>query len=344
MLLYEGRQIYFGPTAMASEYFEDLGFQRPNNSTTADFLTSLTNPAERRTRGSVDKVPRTPDEFAAAWRQSRQNHLNSREISDFESANPVSENGTSGGYNSTYTVSTYRQLVACFGRGLQRLRNNYVPVVAGLVANSILALIIGSAFYNLPQTAESMDDRAVLLFFSLVINACTPAFEVRPTSRPFQSQITYDSKVLTMWAQRPIVEKHARYAYCQPFVESVTSMLCDLPNKIGTSFLFNVTLYFMTNLRRTGSAFFTYYLFNFSVLLAMSMYFRMVGSVSRRMEQTMAPSSIAVLLCSIYAGFVIPIAYMVPWLGWFRFINPLAYVYESLMLNEVCVLYRHGML
>ena len=138
-----------------------------------------------------------------------------------------------------------------------------------------------------------------------------------------------------MWAQRPIVEKHDRYAFYYPFTEGVTSMLCDLPNKLGTSIIFNVTLYFMTNLRRTAPAFFIYYLFNFVVLLAMSMYFRMVGSVSRRMEQTMAPSSIAVMLCSVYAGFVIPVPYMVPWLGWFRFINPLAYVYESLMINEV---------
>jgi hypothetical protein len=29
---------------------------------------------------------------------------------------------------------------------------------------------------------------------------------------------------------------------------------------------------------------------------------------------------------------------MVPWLGWFRYINPVAYTYESLMINEVCPL------
>lgn len=178
MLLYEGRQIYFGPTATAAEYFENIGFQRPTNSTTADFLTSLTNPAERRSRGSVHRVPKTPDEFAAAWRQSRQYLLNSHEITQFESAHLIQKEASKPVEYYTSMASTTTQLIACFHRGLRRLRNNHVPVLAGLVANSILALILGSLFYNLAQTAESMDDRAVLLFFSLIINACTPAFEV----------------------------------------------------------------------------------------------------------------------------------------------------------------------
>lgn len=76
-------------------------------------------------------------------------------------------------------VPVRTQILVCLHRGFWRLRNNYVPVVAGIVANSILALIVGSAFYNLSQTSDSMDKRAVLLFFSLIINACTPAFEVR---------------------------------------------------------------------------------------------------------------------------------------------------------------------
>ena len=71
-----------------------------------------------------------------------------------------------------------QQTIACLNRGCLRIRNNYVPVVSGIVANAILALIVGSAFYNLPETSDSIDRRAVLIFFSLIINACTPAFEV----------------------------------------------------------------------------------------------------------------------------------------------------------------------
>ena len=46
-LLYEGRQIYFGEKDAAKTFFINMGFDCPLRQTTADFLTSLTSPAER---------------------------------------------------------------------------------------------------------------------------------------------------------------------------------------------------------------------------------------------------------------------------------------------------------
>ena len=138
-----------------------------------------------------------------------------------------------------------------------------------------------------------------------------------------------------MWAQRPIVEKQARYNFYHPFTQAMASMICDLPNKLLTTVFFNTVLYFMTGLRRSADAFFTYLLFAFVCLITMSMFFRMIGSMSRTLEQTMAPVAILILNFLIFTGFVILPKYMHPWLGWIRFVNPIAYAYESLMVNEV---------
>ena len=70
-VLYEGRQIYYGPVHLAKDYFVNLGYHCPDRQTTPDFLTSLTNPAERVARtGFEAKVPRSPDDFAKAWEES----------------------------------------------------------------------------------------------------------------------------------------------------------------------------------------------------------------------------------------------------------------------------------
>jgi ATP-binding cassette subfamily G (WHITE) protein 2 (PDR) len=70
-LLYEGEQIFFGPTTEAKQFFLDMGFVCPEQQTTPDFLTSLTSPAERRAReGMEHEVPKTPKEFSAAWKAS----------------------------------------------------------------------------------------------------------------------------------------------------------------------------------------------------------------------------------------------------------------------------------
>lgn len=71
IVLYEGRQIYFGRASDAKRFFVDMGFYCPDRQTTADFLTSLTSPSERKIRDGYEHlVPRTPDEFAARWKDS----------------------------------------------------------------------------------------------------------------------------------------------------------------------------------------------------------------------------------------------------------------------------------
>ena len=138
-----------------------------------------------------------------------------------------------------------------------------------------------------------------------------------------------------LWEQRPIVEKHYRYALYHPFADAIGSMVADLPNKILLSICFNVPVYFLANLRRTPSAFFTFWLFSFSCLLTMSMIFRTLGSWSSTLAGSIAPGAILVLLLMIYTGFTLPTPYMHPWLRWFNYLNPVGYTFESLMINEV---------
>lgn len=142
------------------------------------------------------------------------------------------------------------------------------------------------------------------------------------------------AQILTLYVQRPIVEKHSKYAFYHPFAEAIASMLCDLPNKIVTSVFFNLVLYFLTNLRRTPGAFFTFYLFSFACLLTMSMVFRTIGALSKSLAQAMAPAAVFILALVIYTGFTIPIHNMHPWFRWINYLDPVAYAFEALMINE----------
>lgn len=80
-------------------------------------------------------------------------------------------------------------------------------------------------------------------------------------------------------------------------------------------------------MRRTPAAFFTFYLFAFASLLTGSMLYRtLTGSI--------APGADFILMLGIYTGFVLPIPSMHPWFKWFRYIDPVGYAFESLMINE----------
>jgi ABC-type multidrug transport system permease subunit len=132
------------------------------------------------------------------------------------------------------------------------------------------------------------------------------------------------------------VEKQTRYTLYHPVAEAISAIISDLPAKLAASILFNLMLYMMTNLRRTPQHFFTFWVITFVCQMAMSMFYRCDGSMHRTLEASMVPVGVLVLLAIIYTGFVIPIPYMKPWLSWFRHVNPVAYAFESLVINEVC--------
>ena len=111
-------------------------------------------------------------------------------------------------------------------------------------------------------------------------------------------------------------------------------MICGLPSKILVALTFNLALYFMTNLRREPGAFFLFVLFSFFATLTMSSVFRTIAAVSRTLAQALAPAAIFILGLIIYTGFAIPTGYMKPWFRWLNYLNPVAYAFESLMINE----------
>jgi ABC-type multidrug transport system permease subunit len=227
------------------------------------------------------------------------------------------------------------QVKLCTRRAFQRQQGDATIALSGIIGNTVIGIIIGSVFYNLPSNTGTFYSRGVLLFFAILLNAFSSFLEVSYNQNLFQLSFLVNVKqILTIYAQRPIVEKHTKYAFYHPFSEAIASMICDLPNKIATSVMFNLALYFLTNLRRTPSAFFIFYLFSFVCLMAMSMLFRSIGALSKTLAGAMAPAAVFILALVIYTGFTVPIRDMHPWFRWINYVDPVAYAFESLIINE----------
>lgn len=331
LVLYEGRQIFFGRITEAKKYFVNMGFHCPDRQTDADFLTSMTSPLERIVReGFEGRTPRTPDEFAQRWLDSPERAALLQEIDAYEQRYPIGgeasqrfkearklEKAKGQREKSPYTLSYGDQIKLCLWRGFVRLRADPSLTLTALIGNFVMALIIASVFYNLQPTTSSFFSRSALLFFAVLMNAFSSALEI-----------------LTLYAQRPIVEKHSRYALYHPSAEAFASMLTDMPYKILNAIVFNLALYFMTNLRREPGNFFFFLLISFTLTLVMSMFFRSIAALSRTLDQALAPAAILILALIMYTGFTIPPNYMLGWSKWMRRVNPVSYGFEALMINE----------
>ncbi|KAF4450932.1 ATP-binding cassette transporter [Fusarium austroafricanum] len=329
MVLYEGRQIFFGPAYKAKAYFINLGFECPARQTTPDFLTSMTFPAERTSRPGCNP-PRTPDEFAEAWRSSSEYKALCAEIEEYKSCHVINGEDSQKYLelkrahqaqgqrpSSPFILTYFQQVQLCMWRGWRRFWADPGPTIFTMVGNAVMALITSSLFYNLQETTDSFRGRAVVLFMAILFNAFASILEV-----------------MTLYAERPIVEKQARYAFYRPSAEAYAAVLVGLPMKITAAIGFNLVFYFMTNLNRHPGNFFFYLMVVLLIILSMSGCFRFIGAVSRTETQAMVPASIMMLALLIVTGFVVPIGYMPAWCRWINYLNPVAYGYEALIANE----------
>ncbi|KAL2824234.1 ABC-2 type transporter-domain-containing protein [Aspergillus cavernicola] len=331
LVLYEGRQIYFGPITAAKDYFLRMGFVCPDRQTDADFLTSMTSHLERVVQpGYESSVPRTPDEFAARWKASTERAQLIQSIQAYNTKFALegeyldkfkqSRRGQQAKVQrvaSPYTLSYMQQVNLCLWRGYKRLQGDPSITISSLVGNSIMALVISSIFFNLKADTNSFFQRGALLFFAVLMNAFGSGLEM-----------------LTLYAQRGIIEKHARYALYHPSAEAFASMLMDLPYKTLNAVTYNLVLYFMTNLRREPGPFFFFLFTSYVLTLTMSMFFRSIASLTRSLVQALPFAAILILSLSMYTGFAIPEQYMLGWARWIAYINPISYGFESLLINE----------
>ncbi|BGO96274.1 Multidrug resistance protein [Rhodotorula toruloides] len=331
IVLYEGRSIYFGPASKAKDFWVARGFECPEQQTDPDFLTGLTSPAERRVRkGWENQVPRTPEEFERIWKDSDEYRALKAELGQYDQRYPThgeeletfkasrrAQQAKSVRAGSPYTLSYGQQIALCLRRGFQRLAADPSLTFFQLFGNSVMALIVSSVFFNLQPVTTSFYSRGSLLFFSVLLNAFGSALEI-----------------LTLYAQRPIVDKQARYRMIHPSAEAFASMATDMPYKILNAILFNIIIYFMSNLRREPGHFFFFLLISFFTTLVMSMFFRSIAALSRSLSQALVPAALLILALVLYTGFAIPTRYMLGWISWIRWLNPIQYSFEALMVNE----------
>ncbi|KAJ0415291.1 ABC-2 type transporter-domain-containing protein [Aspergillus carlsbadensis] len=331
IVLYEGYEIYFGSSREACSYFESMGWERPQRQVAPDFLTSITNPAERKARPGMEKaVPRTAREFADHWERSTEHKALKQAISAYRDAHPPdgpdlelfraehrAQQAQHTRHSSPYLLSVPMQVRLCMRRGFLLLRNDFPTTMSTVVVHVVLSVILGSVFYNSPSDSSAFFQKGAILFFAVLMNALITMNEI-----------------MTLYTQRPIVEKQTSYAFVHPFTEALASIIVDLPAKLSRCSAFSIVLYFMTNLRREPSQFFIFFLFLITAIMTMSGIFRTMAAMTRSIGQAMALAGVLILCIVVYTGFSLPEPYMHPWLSWIRWINPIFYAFESLVSNE----------
>ncbi|KAF2474648.1 ABC transporter-like protein [Lindgomyces ingoldianus] len=335
LVIDQGRCIFSGPTNEAKQYFINLGFHCPERQTTADFLTSVTDPTERQfCEGYEEIAPRTPEELETAFRASENYRRMLREIEEYETELDRSGHKNTKEFEmavrdsksktvsrkSSFTISFVRQVWACTLREFWLTWGDKTTLITKFFIIISNSLIVGSLFYGESLDTSGAFERGGALFFSILFLGWLQL-----------------SELMKAVSGRVVVKRHEDYAFYRPSAVSLARVVQDFPLLLLQVIPFCIIMYFMTELDTDVSKFWIYLLFVFTTTISITSLYRMFAALSPTIDDAVRFSGIALNLLIIYTGYVIPKPQLVSdylWFGWLYYVNPISYSFEAVLSNE----------
>lgn len=322
LVIEEGRMIYQGPANAARQYFIDLGFQAPDRQTTADFLTSVGDPNERQFRSDIElaSIPKTAEELERAFKTSPMYKSTIADVDEYEKKlhgdqcadtrqfqQAVSEQKSNSPLDkslkrSSYTVSFWRQVMACTKREFWLFWGDKSSLYTKLFIIIANGLIVGSLFYGESFGTGGAFSRGGALFFSILFLGWLQL-----------------SELIKAVSGRVVIARHREYAFYRPSAVVIGRVLLDIPVIAVQSVIFSIILYWMANLEADAGKFFIYLLFVYTSTICITALYRMFAALSPTIDDAVRFSGIALNLLIIYVGYVIPkqtLTSDVIWFGW----------------------------
>jgi ABC-type multidrug transport system ATPase subunit len=336
LVIDQGRQIFSGRASKAKQYFIDLGFECPERQTTADFLTAVTDPNERRFRpGFEHSAPKTPEEFEKVFRTSPYYQELLDDVADYKKelheSDYVDTKRFEGAVReskskhvsaeSSFTISFINQVLVNFRREAWLLLADTETLWTKLFIIIANGLIVGSLFYGQKATTAGAFTRGGTVFFSILFLGWLQL-----------------SELMKAVSGRTVVNRHKEYAFYRPSAVSLARVLLDFPVVAVQVSIFGLIMYFLTGLDVDAGKFWIYMLFVYTTTIMVTGLYRMFASLSPEINTAVRFSSISLNLLIIYTGYVIPKPQLLGryiWFGWLYWVNPVSYSFEAVLSNEL---------
>ena len=303
LLIDEGRMVYQGPVNEAKQYFIDLGFHCLDRETTADFLTSVTDPVQRIYReGYEAQAPKTAEEFERAFRNSSNYQKVLADVADYEKYLHQTDHVDAREFKQTvkeqksrrvssksnYTVSFWRQVLACTKREFWLVWGDKATLYTKFFIIISNGLIVGSLFYGQSGNTEGAFSRGGTTFFSILFLGWLQL-----------------SELMKAVSGRVVIQRHKEYAFYRPSAVVMARVLADFPLILAQVIPFTIILYFLAGLDVSVSKFFIYFLFVYTTTICITALYRMFAALSPTIDDAVRFSGTALNLLIVYTGYVI---------------------------------------
>ncbi|KAI9841060.1 MAG: hypothetical protein M1837_001031 [Sclerophora amabilis] len=306
MVINAGHQVFFGSAKDAKHYFEELGFYCPPRTT---------EPQARQIRPGYhsSQVPRSPEELEKMFRASRYYEPHRKSIDALKTASPSPKRTPD---KARYALPLWDQILLCARRQARIHITEYNTWLVEVICIVVQSLVLGTLFRDQQHSTNSFFILGSSLFYSVLVPS-------------LQSMSEFGNS----FAQRPLLLKHQRYRLYRPLAYGFGQIVTDVVWKI-VAICYNIPLYWLTNFQRTPANFFIWFLTVYIEHLVLSMLFRTIAVMTRSIDRATLPVGIFFNLLVLYTGLYVPPPQAQVWLSWARYLNPMYYAFETVMVNE----------
>eukprot|EP00727_Mastigamoeba_balamuthi_P013719 m51a1_g8970 hypothetical protein (562) ;mRNA; r:18665-20350 len=322
-LLSRGRQVYFGSTRGAVDFFRSHGVSFPELCNPADVLLdvlntdfsssdsdSATDTGGHQTQGEQNALI---EKLALGWAQSEHSRAVDESIAE-------QQRGSSSG-SSASEVDAGRgflwQLACLVHRTFVCTTRDIGVFWARMVMYSIMAVMMGTLYLRMGHGQDTIQDRISVLFFSVAF-LCFMAIAALPA----------------FLQDRAVFEHERRNSYYTVGPYALARILVGIPFVFSIALAFSVVSYFMMNLHQDAESFF-YFLLVLTAALVNSE--GIVTAISAIVPNFIVGIAVGAGLFGMFmlvCGFFLRADNIPGWWIWMHYIVFHKYAFEGFMANE----------
>ncbi|CCI46520.1 unnamed protein product [Albugo candida] len=318
ILLNQGHVMYQGPREKAVHYFEKMGFVRPCDRDPADFLLDIGTKEQVRYQTSNFRsvsLPRTPEEFAHAFRRSRYYARIQQQVC--EPMNPTLRRDVEEYMEPSkpFTVTYFRELCVLTKRSWLLTIRNPALVQGRTLMIIISGLLYGTIFYQIePTNIQVMLGVffASTMFIALGQVAMIPTFiEAR--------DIFYKQR-----------DANFHRTSCFIFANTLLQMIPIVLRGL----VFGTMVYWFCGLVPAFSSFALFILVMIVVGLVFNAWFFFISMISFDIHIAHPFAMLSILFFALYAGFIVVRSQIPNYLLWLYWNNPISWCIRMLGINQ----------
>eukprot|EP00656_Telonema_subtile_P011661 TRINITY_DN15787_c0_g1_i2.p1 TRINITY_DN15787_c0_g1~~TRINITY_DN15787_c0_g1_i2.p1 ORF type:complete len:1225 (-),score=456.96 TRINITY_DN15787_c0_g1_i2:126-3800(-) len=330
ILLSEGSIIYHGPVGgpgceAVKGYFEDIGFVCPDQKDIGDFLqdvatcSGLKLLAQHKRAAAPNEATATNQQVAAwlaeLWTKSELYKSQAEHVHKYNCKQEVPP--------ARYLASLENKILPTWWESMQlvmkrswsvRMRN--VPVIIGrVIQNIFMGLIFGSLFFQVKDDQWYL--KAMLFAQMLGFMQSSTIGQINP-----------------MCADRCIFYKHHREGFYTGTQFALAEWISAFPFTMFDGLIFGNILYWMCGMVYEFEAWALYMCIAILYGVVMNMQISVFVYVMPTQSGAFTLAVLFVLLWMVFAGSIATPDVIPSWLKWLYYINPQAWAYQALAINE----------